>query len=514
MARGKLSVRYIKEILRLRYETKLSQREISRSVRVSVGTVNQYLTRAVQAGISWPLPAEMDQTALIKALFPDQPVTHRTGFVIPDWSSAQNELRHKGMTKQLLWEEYCQCHPYNAYSYSQYCHHYQVWLSQQRRSMRQIHKAGEKLFIDYAGPTVAVINPDTGEIRQAAIFVAVLGASNYSFAEATWGQSLSDWLESHVRAFEFFGGTTTILVPDNLKSAINKACRYEPEMNRSYSMLAEHYGVAVIPARPRKPKDKSKAEGSVLLVERWVLAKLRHETFFTLASLNARIKELLEQLNNKPFQKLPGSRRSQFEALDKPVLRPLPTNRYQYVDIKKARVGIDYHIEYDNHFYSVPHQLSGRQLEVHANSSCVQVYNLDKLITAHPRKYHAGFTTNPVHMPENHRAHAEWTPARLLKWGATIGPNTKIMVQGFIDAKQHPEQAYRACLGLLKLNKLYGAERLEKACRLGLVEGLCNVKSIRNILKYNRDQSSTATEEDNTALNQHHENVRGSNQYQ
>lgn len=513
MARGKLSVRYIKEILRLRYEAKLSQREISRSVRVSVGSVNQYLTRAEQAGIGWPIPLEMDQNALVKALFPDQPATHRTGFVVPEWSSVQNELRSKGMTKQLLWEEYCQCHPQNAYSYSQYCHHYQVWLSQQRRSMRQVHKAGEKLFIDYAGPTVAVINPDTAEIRQAAIFVAVLGASSYSFAEATWGQSLSDWLESHVRAFEFFGGTTVILVPDNLKSAVNKACRYEPEMNRSYSALAEHYGVAVIPARPRKPKDKSKAEGSVLLVERWILAKLRHETFFTLASLNSRIRELLEQLNDKPFQKLPGSRRSQFKALDKPALRPLPTNRYQYVDIKKARVGIDYHIQYNKHFYSVPHQLSGRQLEVHANSSCVQVYNLDKLITVHPRKYHAGFTTNPIHMPNNHRAHAEWTPSRLLKWGTTIGPNTKIMVQQFIDAKPHPEQAYRACLGLLNLNKLYGDERLENACRFGLLKGLRTVKSIRNILKHKCDQTPTTTEEDNP-LNQHHENIRGSNQYQ
>ncbi|HIG40319.1 MAG: IS21 family transposase [bacterium] len=512
MARGKLSVRYIKEILRLRYEAKLSQREISRSVRVSVGSVNQYLARAVAAGIRWPVPDDMDHNALVKALFPDQLVTHKVRFVIPDWPTAQVELRRKGVTKQTLWEEYCQSHPHNAYSYSQYCHHYQVWLSQQRRSMRQVHKAGEKLFIDYAGPTVPVINPDTGEIRQAAIFVAVLGASNYSFAEATWGQSLSDWLESHVRAFEFLGGTPTMLVPDNLKSAVNKACRYEPELNRSYNTLAEHYSVAVIPARPRKPKDKSKAEGSVLLVERWILAKIRHETFFTLASLNARIRELLDLLNNKPFQKLPGSRRSQFESLDKPVLRPLPTHRYQYVDIKKVRVGVDYHIEYQKHFYSVPHQLSG-YLEVHASSSSVQVYHLDTLITTHPRKYHAGFTTNPVHMPENHRAHATWTPERLLKWGGIIGPNTKIMVQLFIDAKSHPEQAYRACLGLLNLNKLYGDERLENACRLGVVEGLRSVKNIRNILKHKLDQIPT-TKEVNAPLNQHHENVRGSTQYQ
>jgi len=284
-------------------------------------------------------------------------------------------------------------------------------------------------------------------------------------------------------------------------------------MNRSYSTLAEHYCVAVIPGRPRKPKVKSKAEGGVLLVERWVLAKLRHETFFTLASLNVRIKELLGQLNNKPFQKLPGSRRSQFESLDKPALRPLPTHRYQYVDIKKVGVGIDYHVQYDSHFYSVPHQLSG-QLEVHASSSSVQVYHLDTLITMHPRKYHAGFSTNPVHMPENHRAHATWTPQRLLKWGASIGPNTKIMVQQIINAKAHPEQAYRACLGLLNLNKLYGDERLENACRLGLVEGLRTVKNIRNVLKHKRDQTATTIEEINAPLNQHHENVRGSTQYQ
>jgi len=506
-------MRYIKEILRLRYEAKLSQRDISRSVRVSVGSVNQYLARAEKVGIRWPLAAEMDQKALIKAMYPDQQdATHKVGFAIPDWPSVRAELPRKGMTKQLLWEEYCQRHPHNAYSYSQYCHHYNVWQSQQRRSMRQVHKAGEKLFIDYAGPTVPVINPDSGVIRKAAIFVAVLGASFYSYAEATWSQTLADWLESHVRAFEFFGGTPTIVVPDNLKSGVTTANRYEPEVNRSYSALAEHYSVAVIPARPRKPKDKSKAEGGVLLVERWVLAKLRHETFFTLASPNIRIKELLEQLNNKPFQKLEGSRRSQFEMLDKPVLRPLPTNRYRYVDIKKVRVGIDYHVAYEKHFYSVPHQLSGQRLEVHVSSGSVQVYKLDTLITSHPRKYHAGFTTNAVHMPENHRAHATWTPDRLLKWGATIGPNTRVMVLQFIDDKAHPEQAYRACLGLLNLNKLYGDDRLERACQLGVVGGLRSVKNIRNILKHKRDQILVA-EEPGAPLNQHHENVRGSNQY-
>jgi transposase len=290
-------------------------------------------------------------------------------------------------------------------------------------------------------------------------------------------------------------------------------------MNRTYNTLAEHYSVAIIPARPRKPKDKSKAENGVLLVERWILAKLRHETFFSLAALNARIKELLEQLNNKPFQKLPGSRRSQFETLDKPALRALPMHRYQYVDIKKVKVNIDYHVEYEKHYYSVPHQLVGERLEVHASSSSVQVYNLDRLITAYPRKYHAGFTTNPAHMPENHRAHATWTPERLLNWGGRIGPNTRQMVQQFIDEKQHPEQAYRACLGLLNLNKSYGDERLENACRLGLAEGLRRVKNIRNILKHKLDQVPEAEEDTNTppqpgTLNQHHENVRGSTQYQ
>lgn len=379
--------------------------------------------------------------------------------------------------------------------------------------MRQVHKVGEKTFIDYAGPTVPVINPDTGEIRQAAIFIAVLGASNYSFAEATWGQTLGDWLESHVRAFEFFGGTTTIIIPDNLKSAVSRACRYEPEMNQTYNTLAEHYRVAIIPARPRKPKDKSKAENGVLLVERWVLAKLRHETFFTLAALNGRIKALLEQLNNKPFQKLPGSRRSQFEALDQPALRALPTHRYQYVDIKQVKVNVDYHVEYKKHYYSVPHQLVGRRLEVHASASSVQVYNLDGLVTTHPRQHPAGFTTNPAHMPDNHRGHATWTPARLLSWGSAIGPNTQELVQQLFDEKQHPEQAYRACLGLLNLNKSYGDTRLENACRMGLAEGLRTVKNIRNILKHKLDQIPATTDGANTPRNQHHENVRGSTQY-
>jgi transposase len=427
------------------------------------------------------------------------------------------ELKRKGVTKQLLWEEYKQIHGDNGYQYSQYCQHYRDWVGTLKRSMRQIHKAGEKLFIDYCGPTIPIVNPDTGEYRNAQIFVACWGASTYTYAEASWSQKKADWIEAHVNAFTFFGGVPEILVPDNLKSATTKACRYEPEINASYQHMADHYKTVIIPARPYKPKDKAKAENAVLIVERWIMARLRHMMFFTLSELNRNIRELLSDLNQRPFQKLPGSRLSQFELLDKPAMRALPATRYEYVEFKLARVNIDYHIEYDKRYYSVPHHLVKHQVEVQAARDGIAVFFKGKQIARHARGYvQGGFSTEPSHMPESHRKHQEWTPERLRSWATNLGPNVLAVVELLFARKKHPEQAYRSCLGLLNLSRQYDTPRLERACHRAKLIGSPNLKSIKSILKQGIDQlelpldDNTKPEESNI---QCHENIRGAEYY-
>ena len=373
MATKRITMRKIRDVLRLRLEAQLSIRQINASTKVSVGAIQKLLTKANELSLSWPLPKELDDIELARLFYPKADIRVSKRFQIPDWPTLSQELKGKGMTKQLLWEEYCQQYPNRCLSYSQFCDRYLSWAKKQKRSMRQTHKAGDKLFVDYAGQTMPVVSPSTGEIRFAQIFVAVLGASNYTYAEATWSQSLPDWLASHVRTFEFLGGTPIMVVPDNLRSAVSRSCRYDPELNPSYQQLAEHYNVAVVPARPYKPKDKAKAEVGVQIIERWILARLRHHTFFSLAELNHCIASLLIEVNSRPFKQLPGNRQQWFEQLDKPLLKTLPVHSYQYVDIKMAKVNIDYHIQYDQHLYSVPHHLVGEKIECHASDQLVQI---------------------------------------------------------------------------------------------------------------------------------------------
>jgi len=417
----------------------------------------------------------------------------------------------------LLWQEYREQYPDDGYSYAQFCHRYLQWLGYQKRSMRQTHAAGEKLFVDYCGPTMAVVNPDTGEIRTAQIFVAVLGASNYTFACASWSQKQADWLQAHVQAFEYFGGVPEVVVPDNLKSAVRKTNRYEPDINPSYQQLAAHYGVAVVPARPYKPKDKAKAEVAVQVVERWIMARLRHQTFFTLSSLNQAIRLLLDDLNRRPFKKLPGSRLSQFEQLDKPVLRALPTQAYQYAEVKQARVHIDYHIEYDKHYYSVPHHLVKQRVEVQASEQTVAIYHQGQRVACHARSYRKGaHSTCEEHMPRAHLAIHEWSPGRFLRWAADIGPETCAVVKHILEEKRHKEQSYRRILGLLGNAKKYGRERLNNACGRALLINSPTRTSVESILKQGLDQVAVDTQS-NTIQEElcldHHENIRGEDYY-
>lgn len=512
MPAERLSMRKIKEILRLKWACGLSDRKISVTCSVARPTVAEYVRRATAAGLSWPLPEEIDDARLERMLFPSPLNVLEKPRSLPDWSVVHQELARKGVTLFLLWEEYQAGDP-GGYQYSWFCQQYRAWARRIDLPMRHVHRAGEKLFVDYAGQTVGVVNPLSGEIRQAQIFVAVLGASNYTYAEATWSQKIPDWIGSHMRAFSYMEGVPEIVVPDNLKSAVTKVHRYEPDLNPSYQEMARHYGVAVVPARPYKPRDKAKVEAGVLLVERWILARLRHHTFFTLSELNQAIRELLEHLNNRPFKKLPGSRRSMFEQRDRPALRPLPVTPHEVAEWKMVRVNIDYHVEVDKHYYSVPYQYVRQTLEARITPNIIEVLHQGKRIASHLRSALEGrHTTVREHMPRAHQKYLDWTPERLVRWATAIGPATAQVVDTLMTSRPHPQHGFRPCLGIMRLGTHYGDERLEAACRRAVALSACRYKSIESILKKGLDSAPLPAPAAKT-LTLEHDNIRGPEYY-
>jgi transposase len=507
-----LSMRKIREIIRLSMLCGLGNREVGRSCNVSHTVVNRHIARLRASGLSYARIEEMDDEELrllLKGKCAPRRCSERP---LPDWSWVHREMRRRGVTMQLLWEEYKDVHP-EGYQYTQFCVHYRAWKRKLDVTMRQDHKAGEKLFVDYAGQTVPIIDGKTGEVKEAEVFVAVLGASNYTYAEATCDQSLGNWISSHIRAFEHFGGVPGIVVPDNLKSGVTRACRYEPDLNPTYNDMAVHYGTAVIPARVRTPRDKAKVEVGVQIVERWILAALRNRTFFSLAELNAAIKELLERLNNRPFKKLGGTRASWFESIDRPALKPLPESRYEYAEWKKARVNIDYHVELDGHYYSVPYQLVREKVEIRHTASTVEVLFRGKRVASHRKDGRRGrHTTCKEHMPRSHQRHLEWTPSRIVRWASTVGKSCSHVVETVMETRRHPEQGFRSCLGILRLEKRYSKERLEAACRRAVAIGSCSYRSVKSILEKELDRQPLP----NTGPDPEpivHENIRGRSYY-
>jgi transposase len=508
----RLSMRKIREVLRLRFEAGLSGRQVAASLQMARSTVGEYERRFAAAGLGWPLPEGLTETALEQRLFPPPPAMPAAFRPVPDWAAVHQELRRPDVTLMLLWEEYRASDP-QGFAYSWFCEHYRAWAGKLDVVMRQTHRAGERLFVDYAGQTVEIIDRVTGEVRAAQIFVAVLGASNYTYAEATWTQALPDWIGAHARAFAFLGGVPEILVPDNLKSGVSRACRYEPDLNPTYAELANHYGVAVLPARVRKPRDKAKVEGGVLVVERLILAAVRHRTFFSLGELNAAIAARLEQLNHRPFKKLPGSRRSAFEQIDQPALRPLPAAPYVYATWKKVRVHIDYHVELDGHYYSVPYALVKQQLDARLSERTVEVFHQGQRVASHVRSPLKGrHTTTPEHMPKAHREYATWTPQRLVHWAEQSGPATAGVVGQILRTRVHPQQGFRSCLGILRLGERYGTDRLEAACRRALRLNACRYQSIASILERGLDRQPLP-EQTELTLPSAHDHVRGPGYY-
>jgi transposase len=513
MTQERLTMRKIAEVLRLKWECKLSNRAIARSCSISHSTVSEYLRRAEEAGLSWPLPADMGEDTLFELLFPKTPQSSSSHAIpCPDWSLIHTELRKKSVTLRLLWVEYREAQP-DGYGYSQFCALYREWSKCLKPSMRLLHKGGEKVFVDYAGQTVPIVDPDTGEILQAQIFIGVLGASNYTYVEAQASQELPNWIGAHVRMLAFFSGVPEIVVPDNLKAGVKHPSRYEPDLNPTYQDLAEYYGLAVIPTRVRKPKDKAKAEVSVQVVERWILARLRNRTFFSLADLNRAIRELLDELNTRQMEHLERSRRELFEELDKPALRPLPEQPYEFAEWKKATVNIDYHVEFDKHYYSAPYTLLHKEVWIRATQSTIEIFRNRKRVASHRRVKAPGrHTTVAEHMPPAHQKYLEWSPERLVSWAQKTGPHTAQLVQVLLESRRHPEQAYRSCLGLLRLGDRYGQERLEAACCRALPAGIHSYKGVKNILDAKLDR--VEPDEPAAVVPDSHENIRGQDYYQ
>ncbi|EEU7751517.1 IS21 family transposase [Salmonella enterica] len=505
------------KILQLKFDQKLTNRCIGLTMKISSSTVFEVLSRFKANSLSWPLPTGMSHDALEKLIFPSKG-SSASERVMPDLLHFDTEMRKPGVTRQLLWMEYKAQAGELAMGYSHFCRCYREWKKTRRLSMRQEHRAGEKLFIDFCGPTVPVVNPDTGEIRRVAIFVSVMGASNYTYVEACEGQDMMSWLNANSRCLTFLGGVPKLLIPDNLKSAVKKADRYEPVINDSYQALAEHYGTVIIPARPYMPKDKPKAENGVLIVERWLLARIRNETFYTLRALNTRLRELLTDMNNRPMKGYGNQTRAErFRMLDAPALSPLPLATYEYTEYKAVKVGPDYHVEYARHWYSVPHELVGQRLSLKAGQAVVQIWHNGQCVAQHPRSSHEyKHTTNPLHMPAQHRGHGTWTPERLLETGRNIGPFTGKVVDAMLKAKPHPELAYRAVLGLIALQKKYGKERLEKASCVAWHYNAPDRRFIDNLLRHHRENQElplSRQDEQHSAISLDHENLRGPGYY-
>ena len=513
MATTRLPMRHLREILRQKHELKRSHRAVARSLGVSSGAVAAAMSRSRKVGLDWAQIQALSDEALEEKLYGPRGGKRHGRAPLPDPAHLHVELRRPGVTLQLLHLEYLEQHP-NGYRYTAFCAHYSAWVGKRGPSMRQVHHGGDKLFVDYSGNKPHVVDPKTGEVTEVELFVAALGASSFTYAEATLTQQVPDWIGSHVRTLEAIGGVPRALVPDQLKSGVTVSCRYEPGIQRSYEELAQHYGTVVLPARPAHPRDKAKVEAAVLVAQRWILARIRNQTFFSLSELNARIAELLDELNDRPMRVYGASRRQLFERLDRPALAALPSERFAYGEWKSAKVNIDYHLEYDHHYYSVPYALLGEDLDVRATRTTVEIFRSRERVTSHARSYERGrHTTQSEHMPKSHQKHAEWTPTRIVKWAESIGPQTARLAEAILVERPHPEQGYRSCLGILRLSKRYGQDRLEAACARAMTAGARSYRHVESILKHGLDRITPAEESASTQLSLVHENVRGRDYY-
>lgn len=501
-------MRSIREILRLACDCKLSIRQISDSLQISRSAIGECLRRAHAANLSWPLPDELDDAALIDLLYKRK--IEQSSRPRPDCEYLHRELKRKGVTLSLLWEEYKREHP-DGYQYTQFCDIYREWLKLVDLSMRQEHIAGKNAFSDFSGGTLAVVDLETGELRQARLFVCVLGASNFTYAEPFYSESAEAWCTGQSNAFLYFNGCPEICVPDNPKAVIAQSCPYEPDINPDFLLVAEHYGIAVLPARVRKPKDKAKAEAGVLLATRWILARLRNRRFLGLAEAKAAVGELVELLNNRPFKKIKGSRRSLFESIEKSALKPLPAGKYEYTHIVKATVDKSYHIEIDGRSYSVPFHLAHKVVEARITHQAVEIFFNRRRVASHALDERTKYT-HTDHMPKSHRAYAEWSPERMRNWASKVGPITADFVEQLLFRSKPVEQGYRSCFGIMRLAKHHGSERMEAACLRAATINSFSYKTVKLILQ-NKMECRPIVEGNTPQLKMLHSNIRGAEYY-
>lgn len=512
MARERTDMRKSREILRHILDLKLSYQLVEASLEVSHGIICRTVGKVRELGLDWPALSPLSDEELEALLYGPPPIFGTTA-TLPDWPTLDAELRRPGVTLLLLHQEYRRQHP-EGLGYSQFCQYYSRFRAKRPLVMRQTHVAGDKLFVDYSGKKPCYFDPATGERVECEMFVAVLGASNLTYAEATATQRIADFLGSHQRLHEYLGGVARLWVPDNLKSAVTTTCRYEPTIQRDYEEMATHYGAAIVPARPYKPRDKAKVEVGVQIAQRWILACLRHLRSFSLAELNQHIARLLEALNNRPMRLYQRSRRELFEQLERPLLRPLPMHPFVMCETKDARVHIDYHVEFDGHFYSVPYALIGELLRVRATTTTVELYHKSKRVASHLRSVKRGCHTTCIeHMPKSHQKHRDWSPDRILAWAEKLGKHTSLLCQAILNDRRHPEQGYRSCLGLIRLERHYEATRIEAACERAFAAGARSYQSVKAILGCGLDRIPISTESPSVSCQDSHEHLRGPNYY-
>lgn len=515
MATERLPMHKAREILRLKWTEARRHRQIARALHVGVGTVSDVVRAATGAGLDWAQVAALSEAELEAALYGRPRRARRTP--LPDPAAMDLELKKPGVTLQLLHVEYRERHP-DGYGYTQFCEPYRRWKRTQRVVMRQVHRAGEKLFTDFAGQRPHWLDPETGERHEAELFVAVLGASNFTYAEALESQRVPHWIAAHTRALEHCGGVPAVVVPDQLKSAVTGPCHYEPTIQRTFEEWAAHYGTVILPARPAHPRDKAKVEAGVLVAERWILARLRHQQFFSLAELNAGIAARLDDLNARVMRRYGQSRRALWEALERPALQALPPQRFTYAEWSRVKVSIDYHVQVAHAYYSVPYQLVGTHLDARCAATTVELFARGVRVAAHVRATRRGqYRTDAAHMPSAHRAHRDWSPSRLIAWAATVGPTTAALVEAILADRPHPEQGYRSCLGIMRLARGYGAARLEAAAARALAARARSYKHVESILKHGLDRlpapAPPAAAPATSATPVVHEHLRGKDYY-
>ena len=512
MATERLEMQHVREILRQKLVLKRSHREVARALGISAGSVAGTVGRAKVLGLSWEQLDAMGDVALETRLYGPRG-GRRSGRASPDLAAIHVELRRPGVTLQLLHMEYLDRHP-EGYRYTSFCRLYGEWRERRGPTMRQVHIAGEKMFVDYAGKKPHLVDPETGEETEVELFVAVLGASNYTFVEATHTQRVGDFVASNVRAMEFFQGAPRVIVPDQLRSAVTAPNRYEPGIQRTYAEMARYYGTTILPARPASPRDKAKVEVGVQVAERWILARLRNEIIHTLGALNVRIQELLRDLNGRTMRLYKASRRELFERIERAALSPLPADRYTCAEWKQARLNVDYHAEYDGHFYSAPQRLMQEQIWICATSSSVEIFHNNSRVALHARSHERGrHTTITDHMPLSHRSHAEWTPSRIIDWAEMVGPSAALFCKRVIEERKHPQHGYRSCLGVLRLAKRYGNERVDAACQRALIAGARSYRHVESVLRHDLDRVPAVDGDRQESIQLTHENVRGADYY-